>query len=166
MDVYLIRHAIAADRDPHRWPTDRERPLTDEGVARMRRAAKGLRQMVPDVDAVYSSPLVRSWQTAEILREEAGWPAPSDMIELEPDGTAEDVVRALSQHAHVRSIALVGHEPLLSDLASFLLTGQGSRQVRIEMKKGAVACLGVGGQPGQGSAWLRWLLPPKALRSL
>ena len=46
MEVVLVRHAIAAERDPSRWPDDRERPLTRQGEERMRRAAKGLAKVV------------------------------------------------------------------------------------------------------------------------
>ena len=72
MELLLVRHAIAEPRDDERWPDDRDRPLNELGEERMRRAAKGLARIVPEVTIVFSSPLVRAWRTAEILHEMIG----------------------------------------------------------------------------------------------
>ena len=64
MRVYLLRHAIAAPRDPERYPTDLDRPLTAEGRRRMKRAAVGMRAAELGIDLVLTSPLARSRQTA------------------------------------------------------------------------------------------------------
>ena len=122
MDVYLVRHAIAETRDSTQWPDDSERPLTPEGEARFRKAARGLRRVAPQVDVVLASPYVRAWQTAEILEREAGWPAPERAPELEATRAPADGVELLRRHAS-NSVALVGHEPCLSGLASLLLAG-------------------------------------------
>src|SRR5262249_18753372 len=82
MELLLVRHAIAAERDPSRWPDDRDRPLTSQGEERMRRAARGLGRIAPEVDLAFASPLVRAWRTAEILHEEIGWPAPEASSQL------------------------------------------------------------------------------------
>ena len=76
MELYLVRHAIAEERDPRRWPDDAQRPLSERGRARFARAAAGLRTLGVEVDLLLSSPYARAWATAEILSEEAGWPAP------------------------------------------------------------------------------------------
>src|SRR5438552_12259523 len=64
--VYLVRHAIAADRGDA-YPDDAKRPLTHKGVARMREVVEGLRDLGITVDVVLTSPLLRAKQTAEIL---------------------------------------------------------------------------------------------------
>jgi phosphohistidine phosphatase len=162
--LYVVRHAIAEDSDPSRWPDDSLRPLTDRGVRQFRKAARGLRALVTDVDVVLSSPAVRAWDTAQILADEAGWPNPMRCEELW-DGSAADVAGALQPFAGARSLALVGHEPTLSRLMSLLLTGGGAADF-IEMKKGAVAHLEPT-MPGQiGRAELIWSLPPRVLRAL
>jgi phosphohistidine phosphatase len=166
VELLLVRHGIAAERDPSKWPDDRERPLTDEGADRFRRAAKGLGRIVPEVDLVFSSPLVRGWQTAEILHEQIGWPEPKDWSQLEPERSPAQTVLSLGPHAEVHRVALVGHEPNLSEVASHLLVGNGHRGVDIEMKKGGVACLMIDGVPGPGTAWLKWLATPRMLRSM
>ena len=165
MDLYLVRHAIADTRDPARWPDDSERPLTPEGIARFRSAARGLHRLVPEVDAVLSSPYTRAWQTAEILSEEAGWPAPERCPPLEavkPPNGAVELLQGKGEHS---SVALVGHEPYLSVLASLLLSGD-ERTVRLELKKGGVALLALDDEPAPGAALLRWSVSPKILRAL
>ena len=164
MDVYLVRHAIGATRDSTQWPDDSERPLTPEGEARFRKAARGLRRVAPQVDVILASPYVRAWQTAEILEREAGWPAPERASELEATRAAADAVELLRRRAS-NSVALVGHEPCLSGLASLLLAGD-EHAVAIELKKGAVVFLTVNPEVRPGSAFLRWNATPKILRAL
>ena len=165
MDVYLVRHAIAAQRDPDKWPDDRGRPLTADGEKRFRKAAGGLGKLVPTVGRVLASPLERAWHTAEILHQEIGWPQPAPLEELEPDGSPQEAVAALAPFRLDRSVAVVGHEPGLSGLASYLLVGSDAG-VDLELKKGGAAMLSLDGDTKPGSALLRWLLTPKVLRSL
>jgi phosphohistidine phosphatase len=163
-DVYLIRHAFAAHADPAQWPDDSKRPLTKDGIEEFRVVARGLSRLVPNVDVMLSSGFARSWETAEILHDAAGWPKPDECPPLEagrPASSALDVLRERGED----SIALVGHEPYLSQLASLLCAGsEGAAQIRL--KKGAVALLRVAADVGPGSGDLRWLLQPKVLRAL
>jgi len=165
MELLLVRHGIAADRDPHRWPQDADRPLTGEGEARFREVAKGLSRIVPSIEAMLASPYARAWRTAEILAEEAGWPAPKPAEALEADKAVAASVEVVRAESRRDSLALVGHEPNLSELASLLLTGSDS-QLRVEMKKGGVACLSLPARPRGGDAVLRWVASPKMLRGL
>jgi phosphohistidine phosphatase len=164
MDVYLVRHAIAEQRDWTRWPDDSKRPLTPEGSDRFRRAARGLRRIAPDVESVLSSPYVRAWQTAEILHDECGWPAPERCDALAADASTEAAAGALRTREDA-SVALVGHEPNLSSLASLLLAGAAS-SVLLEVKKGAVLLVSFAGEPVAGQGILRWSASPRLLRGL
>jgi phosphohistidine phosphatase len=165
LELLLVRHGIAFDRDPDRWPLDRDRPLTPEGEARFREAARGLRKIFPSIEVVLASPYPRAWRTAEILAEEAGWPAPEASDALEAERSRSDAMRVLRSSAGLASLALVGHEPNLSELASFLLTGS-ENGLHLEMKKGAVACLLFDGDPEAGQGILRWVATPKMLRAM
>jgi len=84
LEVIVVRHAIAFERDRRRWPDDALRPLTPAGKRRFRKAALGLRKWSPRVDAVLSSPFVRTRQTAELLTKFAGWPAAIECSALVP----------------------------------------------------------------------------------
>jgi phosphohistidine phosphatase len=164
LDLYLVRHAFAAHADPARWPDDAERPLTDEGITRFRAAARGLSRLVPAVDSMLSSGYARAWQTAQLLHEVAGWLEPVECPALEagrPASSALDILQGSIAH----SIALVGHEPYLSRLASLLCTGS-EDGLQLELKKGAVASLTFAGPVEPARACLRWTVGPKILRRL
>jgi phosphohistidine phosphatase len=164
-EIYLVRHAVAAKRDPAHWPDDSLRPLTPEGIARFRRAARGLGRIVPTVDLVLSSSYTRSLETAELLREEARWPAPERCRQLEADQTPGAALHALQALGKPSTLALVGHEPNLSSLASLLLTGH-EDDLELELKKGAVAFVGIQDDVPPGTGVLRWSVSPKILRAL
>ena len=165
MELLLVRHGIAADRDASEWADDAGRPLTEEGIARFRKAAKGLGSLVPKVDALLTSPLIRAVQTANILHEVLGWPGPRERQELEPGTSPKELAGTLTAFAGAEAVALVGHEPDLSELASYLLTGDGDA-VAIELKKGGVISLGIDGAPEPGRAVFYWAIPPRALRGI
>ena len=164
MIVYVVRHAIAHDADPVRWPDDRGRPLTPEGEERFRRAARGLRGLVPAIDQVFSSELARAWRTAEVLHEEAAWPSPAPWRELEPDRPTDEATAALARQA-AEVVAVVGHDPHLSNLVAYFTAGRDDA-FDVELKKGGAACVEFHGAPSAGSGVLRWLVTPKILRSL
>jgi phosphohistidine phosphatase len=165
MELYLVRHAPAFNRDPSQWPDDGERPLTPEGEAKFRKAARGLRRVVPIVDIVLSSPFARAWHTAELLEEGAGWPPPKPSSGLEAGRSPVEGIETIRPHLSVSSLALVGHEPNLSELASTLLTENVTR-LALEIKKGGVVHLRLGDGLRPGTALLRGLLTPKVLRAL
>ena len=161
-ELYLIRHGVAEERGDA-WPDDEKRPLTDEGMSRMRKAARGLARLGVAFDVVLSSPLVRARQTAEIV---AGSIAPRPSLinieSLSPGAGHAALFTDLEKHARKTRIALVGHEPGIGELAARLI---GSRHP-IEFKKGAVCRIDIEEIPPGGPGQLRWLLPPKILLAL
>jgi phosphohistidine phosphatase len=164
MDLLIIRHAIAFERDRHRWREDAERPLTPAGIRRARRAAAGLKQLTGRPQWLLTSPLTRARQTAQILTEIAGWPAAEEAAELSP-GEPTSAVLALLAKDRSKLTAIVGHQPGLGELLAACLLGDGS-SVPIEMKKNAVACVSFEGKPRAGHAALKWLATPRMLRAL
>jgi phosphohistidine phosphatase len=163
-DLYLVRHAVAFDRDPEQWPDDRLRPLTPDGIRKFQKAARGLRRAAGSVDRVLASPLTRARQTAEILSEAGGWPAAVECPELAP-GVAPASLVALLRKQDAGAIALVGHEPGLGILLAYLVGGPNA-PLHFEMKKGAVARLSFTGAVQPGKASLRWMLTQRMLRGL
>lgn len=164
MLLYLVRHAIAFERDPRAWPDDSERPLTPAGERRFRSAARGLRALGVLPDAVLSSRYVRAWQTAAILHRTAHWPAPGALPVLESDHPPADVLAALDTYAGDGALALVGHEPQLHGLAALLLAGKEGR-ASLEFRKGGVCALSVDGRPAPGAGLLLWHATPRLLRA-
>jgi phosphohistidine phosphatase len=162
-ELYLVRHAIAAERGPN-YPDDRERPLTSEGIARFKQAVDGLKDFDVKLDLVLTSPLTRASHTAELLVAGIGGKPRLEALEaLAPGGRLTPILDAITKFSkRSKHIALVGHEPDLGELAARLLRARGT----IEFKKGAVACLELDGAMPTGPGTLRWLLPPRALRKI
>ena len=69
LELYLIRHGVAAERGKD-WPDDSKRPLTPDGIARLRKSARGLTAIGVGFDQIVTSPLVRARQTADVFSEE------------------------------------------------------------------------------------------------
>lgn len=159
-EIYLIRHAIAEDRS-EAWPDDTKRPLTESGISRMRKAARGLLRMGVSFDVMLTSPLVRTRQTAEVVAAAFDERPPIVAVDsLQPGGSWQSVLTDLEKQARRSRIALVGHEPDLGQLAAHLI---GSRHP-IEFKKGAICRIDVDTLPPPGPGTLRWLMTTKILR--
>src|ERR1700687_2008872 len=84
MELLIVRHAIALERDDHRWRNDGARPLSPAGMRRARKAAAGLKEFSKAPEHLFTSPLVRAKQTAQILTDVAGWPLAEEAAELSP----------------------------------------------------------------------------------
>jgi phosphohistidine phosphatase len=162
MELLIVRHAIAFERDRHRWRDDGARPLSPAGIRRARKAAAGLKEFSKAPDRVLTSPLVRARQTAQILTEVAGWPQAVETPELSPQEPALAVLNLLDKDRS-KLVAVVGHQPGLGALLTACLLGDGGT-LPIEMKKNAVACLSFDGAPRAGRAALKWLATPRMLR--
>jgi phosphohistidine phosphatase len=156
MQLFLVRHAIAAASAPER--PDASRPLTAEGREKFSRAVRGARALGWRFDHIYHSPLTRAAQTAELL-------AP---LLKGPMTALPDLARAPDEEmlAHIEGtkVALVGHEPHLGALLSWLVTGDPGRGERFCFKKGGVALLV--GEPRPGAMTLEGLVTPKLLRGI
>lgn len=164
MQLLIVRHAIAAQRDANRWPDDADRPLTAEGVGRARRAAAGLKRILKP-GLILTSPLVRARDTATILTQAARWPKAVECDALAPGKSPEEVLEVLRrQRANAECIAVVGHQPGLGRLLALCLGGV--RPEAFELKKSAIALVEFQGQPRAGRGMLAALLPPRILRKL
>jgi len=160
--LYLVRHAIAAERGP-KWPDDTKRPLTHKGAARMRQVVRGLRALGVEIDLVLTSPLVRARQTADLLVEGLGTaPAFEVVPALAPEEPPSAVAAAVGRHATATRVALVGHEPALGLLGAWLI---GAREPLV-FKKGGVCRIDVPTLPPGRNGQLVWFATPKMLRAL
>jgi phosphohistidine phosphatase len=158
--LYLVRHAVAAEagRD---YPDDSLRPLTPEGMERFRSEVGALSRLEAAIDRVYTSPLIRARQTAEILAESLSRRPPVEVIEaLAPGGSFADVMGAIARAGQDTQIALVGHEPGIGSLAARLIGGSSA----IPFKKGAICRIDVDSVPPESPGELRWFLTPKLMR--
>ena len=162
MELLIVRHAIACERNGQRWPDDAGRPLSARGVARARRAAEGLRRIAPRPLQVLASPLERTRHTAAILTKFAGWPDALPCTQLRPGASTQALLTLLAQHT-AACVAVVGHEPDLSQLLAACLPGKASGGA-FALRKMGVALVGFPRSARSGAGELRWLLAPRLLR--
>lgn len=161
MDILLVRHAIAVERGTKGYTDDAKRPLTPAGRQRMVEAARGLERLfTPQV--IVSSPLLRATQTADILQDTFRL-GKTRLCEALANGEHHAVI-AMLEDCDAGSVALVGHEPWMSELFSLLLTGYVST-ISATFKKGACALLRTEDLM-PGNCWLEWLIQPAALRRI
>jgi phosphohistidine phosphatase len=165
MRLLLIRHAIAEERDDfaRTGKDDRLRPLTDEGRKKMKQVARGLCELVPDIDLLVTSPLTRAAQTGAILDSVYGGLKVEEIEELSPESTPAEFLLWLRQRKE-KTIGAVGHEPSLGQILSWLLTGTERRL--LAWRKGGACLLDLPEEVGAGTATLLWALTPTQLRQL
>jgi len=155
--IYIVRHAIAAERG-EKYPDDAKRPLTHDGIARMRQAVRGFSTLDPGIDLVLTSPYVRARQTAEPVVKALRLSGKlRETQALEPSSDPQEILDEV-RGEKAKAILLVGHEPHLGALLGRLVAG--SPGLEIPMRKAAVARLV---WDGSGAATLKALLPAKVL---
>ena len=165
MNLYIVRHAIAVQRGTPGYEDDSQRPLTDAGRKRMKKIVEGLSEFGIELDAIVTSPYVRARDTAMILAREFDV---KDKVSLSdsliPPGNFETLINEIREKYDVENLALVGHEPMLSGLLSWLTTG--NTAMKVVLRKGGVACLSTESLYVDGRANLRWLLTPSLMVAL
>jgi phosphohistidine phosphatase len=164
--LLVVRHAIAEDRAVGSRPPrpDDARSLTPEGRRKMERAAAGLREIVPEIELLASSPLRRAAETADIIARAYDGLRVERVAELAPAAGVDRVIAWLEHQRARGTIAVVGHEPDLSQAVCALLAG--TNGPFLELRKGAACLLEFPGAVGRGTASLDWFLGPKHLRRL
>jgi len=163
IQLYLIRHGIAVDREDPNCPPDAERPLTPKGMKRSHSAALGLRALDVKPNAVLTSPWLRALQTAEIFCETIGYPLKKIIRSDALKGTSapSDLLREL-QAMKAKVVLCFGHEPHLHLVISHVL--HTSAKIT-ELKKAGLALLELERiSPPQGR--LIALYPASTLRQL
>ena len=135
MEVYLVRHGIAAPKGT--YAEDAERPLTEEGIEKTTEVAQRLLDMGIIFEYLLSSPLVRAYQTAEILKNIG---LAEEITLHEPLATGGDIqlwLQWLNNNYNDESkVALVGHRPDLGHWAEMLVFG--SIQDKFILKKAGI----------------------------
>jgi phosphohistidine phosphatase len=167
MNLFIMRHGIAVDRDPVSFPDDSRRPLTLKGEDRVRLIADAMRALELSFDHILSSPHLRASQTAEIAANALGAKEDLEFTDaLVPEGDPKALIRVVNQLKPApENVLLVGHEPFLSQLISVLIAGH--PDAAIDLKKGGLARLEIAGSLRHGKCGeLAWLLAPKQLAQM
>lgn len=164
MDCILVRHGVAVE--PDEWEGEEEnRPLTEKGKRRARQAAEGLAALDCKPTHLFTSPFVRAYDTARLLRAVV---CPALKVETREElavgAKPERLVGLFRTLPSDAVVVCVGHEPQLGEAVSLLLCGKALPN--FPLKKAGAACLELtdGFKPSQGR--LRWWLQPMQLRAL
>ena len=130
--VYLVRHAIAEDRE--RWTApDSERPLTAAGSVQAEKLAEHFGG--EGIGSVLSSPSVRCVQTVQPLATRLGLPVTAAQILAE--GSAPDAALQFLARAEAKALAACTHGDVIQGLL-WLLERDGVLSERdIKLKKGS-----------------------------
>ena len=165
MKLLIVRHAIAMDRDEFvaTGQSDDLRPLTAAGRRRMRSVAKGLAStVVPDLIA--TSPLTRAMETAAILGRAYDVKVGAKVDALRPESPPDELIAWARTQPADSTVAVVGHEPHLSQLVAWLTTGR--RSAFLELKKGGACLVEFEGAPKESGGILLWGMRPSQLVAL
>ena len=162
MQLYIVRHGIAIDREDPKCPPDPERYLTEEGVEKTREVAKGVAALGVTADLFLTSPYVRAAQTAEIFASVLDYAKQkirrSDL--LLPGAEPSQLLREFAKYKQASAVFLFGHAPQLDDV---IATALGSKKHLTALKKAGVALVELKRfAPPVGE--LVWLATPKLLR--
>ena len=137
MDLILWRHAEAEDDAP-----DRERKLTAKGRRQAEKVAGWLNARLPDDAQVLASPTARTQETAAMLKR------PFDTVAaIGPGASWAAIIEAAGWPDHSGATVIVGHQPVLGEVAAQLLAGQVSSW---SVKKGALWWFTHRGRDGTG----------------
>jgi phosphohistidine phosphatase len=163
MDLFLMRHAVAVARAV--GVDDFQRPLTKEGQRDQRLVARTLFPLLWPLDHLFSSPLLRARQTADIVAEILGFPGEvEETTVLGEDCTVEGMLKLLHGSPRQARILCVGHEPNMSRLSAVFLDGEGRSAVAFQ--PGSTIALTFVGHASPGRGILRFFLRPADLLQL
>jgi phosphohistidine phosphatase len=162
MDLYIVRHGIAIDREDPKCPPDPERYLTEEGTNKTKQVAKGIAALGITPDLLISSPYTRAMQTAEIFASALDYSKQkirrTDL--LLPGAESSMLFRELAKDKQSSTVFLFGHAPHLDELIAAAFA---SKHPITSLKKAGVAALKLK-RVSPPSAELLWLATPRLLR--
>jgi phosphohistidine phosphatase len=164
MQLFIVRHGIAVDREDPKCPPDPERFLTEEGIDKTKQVARGVAELGAVPDLMLSSPYIRAYQTAEIFAGALEYSRQkirkTDL--LLPGAEPLQLFRELAKDKDLSTVFVFGHAPHLDDL---IATALNSRHHISSLKKAGVAILELKRLvPPSGELTL--LAPPKVMRKI
>lgn len=164
MDCLLMRHGVAVETEE--WSgLDDTRPLTGEGKQKVRQVAKGLAAMGISPTHLFTSPLTRAQETAELVRTILCPAVTITVCKALDPGSSPQVLSTFLRTIPDHSMVLcVGHEPLLGTTAGYWLNGHASQSY--PMKKAGVGFIHLPSPIRAGEGLLRWWCTPTQLRAL
>ena len=165
MNLYLMRHDIAVDAGDPNIVHDNQRPLSNKGTKRMRRAARGLLRLDIKFDGILTSPILRARQTADIVAATLGMESLLEEISgLASESSVENLLFGLTRYQDREHLLLVGHQPLLGQTLASLIDANREVTREFNLRKGSLCRVEIDDLTVNKPGTLHWLLTAKQLR--
>jgi broad specificity phosphatase PhoE len=121
MKIYLARHGQNEDNRDGILNGHRDLPLTELGRKQAHEAAASIKSLGLTFDVVYSSPLIRAFETASIISSEANQPTPVAhplLIERNLGLMSGRPIASIKEHC--------GEDVLVTDVVTYFLAYEGA----------------------------------------
>jgi phosphohistidine phosphatase len=155
MNIYLIRHSDSESIS--KGLKDFERKLTPYGELKIRNASLFWKNLIPEFDYIFSSPYLRAIQTSKIIASTYNYKKEIIVDKRLGCGSETESLFEILNSFQSGDIAIVGHQPDLSNHISRLISDEG---ISIEFKKGAIAKIFFSNKVREGKGILEYLVPP------
>lgn len=157
MNLFLIRHAEAIDYETESVRNDDLRYITPKGRKTSISVFRALKEYFLELDKVFTSPLIRSVQTAEILAVSLKYKHDVEIAnDLLLGNPPSKVAQLLKRNTVFNTIALVGHDPMMSELVQTL---SDRKELNFEFRKSGVCFIDY--NPDKGEGKFQWFYNPK-----
>lgn len=162
MHIYIMRHGDSPTPEEAGVSSDEERPLSELGRQEAAIMAYLLERLDAAPDLILSSPLIRAWQTAEIVSRHFDSAAEvTTSHELAPGGSFSGTLAQILRAGRPRNVLLTGHMPGVGRLAGFLLWNQ--PDMGFHFRTAGVCRIDLPDEhPAPGYGDLRWLIGPRS----
>lgn len=162
MEIFILRHG---DANSKKIIDDSKRALTDAGIKEIENVSRLFAEFDIEISHVFSSPLKRAMQTSEIILKAQKKAKLSELAELKPEGSPEEICKKIIRHSD-SSILIVGHIPLLIETINYITCSQKQNACEIFLKTGGLAKIKINTMEPRLQGQLEWLLTPKMIRKV
>ena len=157
MKIFFIRHAEAIEYETPTVTSDEYRFITPDGRKVSKEIVKHLKEKFLGLKKIFTSPLIRAVQTAEIFAVELNFGGEVELVdELKNEATNSSLQQLVKDNSELNSIALVGHEPKMSFLLKIYT---GLTELNFDFEKSGVCLVDFDVESGEGK--LEWYFSPK-----
>lgn len=164
MDIFILRHGDA-NSDSKKITDDSKRALTETGIKEIENVSSLFEELDIEISHVFSSPLKRTKQTAEIILKNQKKAKMTELAELKPEGAPSEACKKITKQ-NGSAILVIGHNPLLVDIINHMTNTEKQIADSLALKTGGLAKIKITAIEPQLHGHLEWLLTPKLIRKV
>ena len=164
MDIFILRHGDA-NTDSKKITDDSKRALTEAGIKEIENVAGLFAEFDVEISHIFTSPLRRTRQTAEIILKNQKKTKLNELAELKPEGAPSEALKKIIRQTG-STILIIGHNPLLVDIINHITNTEKQTTDGLALKTGGLAKIRVTVLEPQLRGHLEWLLTPKLIRKV